>query len=376
MKQIVIVLLIVLNSAINGFGQDNNFILNGVIDRKYNDQQIMLFKFKNDTINSVDTTTVTNGRFSFLGEEYLDDFSMLAIGNYPDTVLSTEVVLEKGVIDVELKADKSIIKGPFLNELYRMYHDITDLFFQKLETHKPTNPSLMGKQGTPYFEWFRQLGYFQVNFKKNNINNIVGKKLFIEELNRTFAEDYAYGFNTDSAFYLIYNAAPDDIKSDPEIVRNIKSLAKNKEENSKRSKMEGKPYIDFKFQTPDGQEKKISDYVGKSEYLYIDFWASWCGPCIAEMPRLKELYEKYKDRGFNILGISLDSSKASWHGGLKRIDVPWDNLSDLEGFDSELTKTYAIMGIPYGLLLDKEGTILAVNLASPILNEVLDQWLK
>ena len=365
--------LIVLSITINISGQDNSFFLNGTINPQYNGQNVTLFTFSNDTINTVDTTTVIDGKFTFQGEEYLEDFSVLSIGSYPDTVIGIELVLEQGVIDVELKSDGSTVLGTFYNKLYSIYKDINNLFIENMREHAPDDFRI--EPGTPYHKWLTQLGYFQVNFKKNNIHNVVGQKLFKDELGKTFGEDFAYG--EDSAFYLIYNAADEKFKSDPQIVSYMEERLKEKEANDMRLKMVGELYTDFELQTPEGKTKKISDYIGKSDYLYIEFWASWCGPCIADMPYLKEIYEKYKDKGLNIIGISLDTRKTEWQRGLERIDVPWDNLSDLKGMhSSELAEAYAVEHLPYALLLDRTGKVVEVNLRGIVLEQYLNYLLK
>jgi thiol-disulfide isomerase/thioredoxin len=128
----------------------------------------------------------------------------------------------------------------------------------------------------------------------------------------------------------------------------------------------------FEFKTPQGEARKLSDYVGKSDYVIIDFWASWCGPCIAEMPFLKKAYEKYKDKGLEIIGISLDNSKPAWEKALKKIDAPWIHLSDLQGSNPKLIEAYHFQSIPHTLILDKTGKIIAVNLRG----KALDNWLK
>ena len=86
---------------------------------------------------------------------------------------------------------------------------------------------------------------------------------------------------------------------------------------------------------------KISDFAGKSKYLYLDFWASWCGPCIAEMPTLKKVYEKYREHGLQVISISSDANEKNWKKAIERIDVPWIHLSDLKGDNSEIKQLYS-----------------------------------
>jgi Peroxiredoxin len=102
---------------------------------------------------------------------------------------------------------------------------------------------------------------------------------------------------------------------------------------------------------------RISDFAGKSKYLYLDFWVSWCSLCIAEMPTLKKVYEIYKGQGLQVISISLDSREGDWKKGIERIDVPWIHLSDLKGDNSEIKQLYNIIGIPHGVLINEKGEI-------------------
>ena len=97
----------------------------------------------------------------------------------------------------------------------------------------------------------------------------------------------------------------------------------------------GSQFKDIALQTPQGATKRLSDYCGKGNYVLVDFWASWCGPCRAEMPNVKKAYEKYHSKGFEIVGVSLDNDKAAWTGAIQRMNLTWPHLSDLKGWQSE-----------------------------------------
>lgn len=131
------------------------------------------------------------------------------------------------------------------------------------------------------------------------------------------------------------------------------------------------PFVDIRMPNPEGKEIALSDYAGKGKYVLIDFWASWCGPCRAEMPNVVEAYKKYKDKGFEIVGVSFDSKKEPWVKALKELDLPWVHMSDLKGWDSEGAKLYAVTGVPCTVLLDKEGKIIARNIRGEELQKKL-----
>jgi len=128
---------------------------------------------------------------------------------------------------------------------------------------------------------------------------------------------------------------------------------------------------DFVQKTPEGEDLKLSDLRGK--VVLVDFWASWCGPCRKENPHVKELYEKYNHRGFEILGVSLDRTKASWERAIKQDGLEWHHVSDLKGWKNEVAKMYSVSSIPHTILLDQEGRIIARKLRAVQLEQVLAQ---
>lgn len=139
-----------------------------------------------------------------------------------------------------------------------------------------------------------------------------------------------------------------------------------------KRQLPGVMFTDLKLSDTEGVEHSLSEYVGKGKYVLIDFWASWCGPCRRSMPAMKQLYEAWKDKGFDIVGLSLDNDKAAWQGAIKRIGLPWRHLSDLQGWNSVAAKTYGVNSIPATLLVGPDGKVIASGLEA---GEV-EGWLK
>lgn len=123
------------------------------------------------------------------------------------------------------------------------------------------------------------------------------------------------------------------------------------------------------YNSPEGEVISLTSLRGK--IVMIDFWASWCRPCRKENPHVKKLYSKYKDKGFDILAVSLDRRKAAWVGAIAQDGLPWHHISDLKGWQSEAAKIYGVNSIPQTVLVDREGKIIARNLRGPALDKKL-----
>jgi|APTNR8051073442_1049403.scaffolds.fasta_scaffold02255_12 peroxiredoxin len=122
---------------------------------------------------------------------------------------------------------------------------------------------------------------------------------------------------------------------------------------------------DFAQATPDGKELRLSELRGK--VVLIDFWASWCGPCRAENPNVVNLYNQYKSKGFEILGVSLDRTKDRWLQAIEQDGLTWLHVSDLQGWGNAVAQLYNVHSIPQTVLLDAEGRIIAKGLRGPAL---------
>jgi thiol-disulfide isomerase/thioredoxin len=138
----------------------------------------------------------------------------------------------------------------------------------------------------------------------------------------------------------------------------------------------GKPFIDLTMNDTEGKAHKLSEWCGKGRYVLVDFWASWCGPCRAEMPNVTACYEKYHDKGLDIVAISFDNNKDAWLQAIKNMKMPWIHLSDLAGWKSIASSTYEIMSIPSNILFDGEGKVVDVDLRGEQLEAKLAQIFK
>lgn len=135
----------------------------------------------------------------------------------------------------------------------------------------------------------------------------------------------------------------------------------------------GSKYTDLAMPNPQGKTIKVSDYVQKNKYTLIDFWASWCGPCRAEMPNVVKAYNLYHKKGFEVVGVSFDNNKAAWVKAIKTLKLPWPHMSDLKGWGCAAAPIYNVKGIPANVLVDQDGTIVGKNLrGEELLNKMAE----
>jgi peroxiredoxin len=137
----------------------------------------------------------------------------------------------------------------------------------------------------------------------------------------------------------------------------------------------GKPAIDFTLNDTNGKPVKFSDHWRKAEYTLIDFWAAWCGPCRRENPNVVAAYNKYKDKGFTVFGVSLDKSKSDWLKAIETDHLTWTHVSDLVYWNSAPAQLYGVRAIPANFLIDKNGIIVAKNIRGEELHKTLEKLL-
>lgn len=140
-----------------------------------------------------------------------------------------------------------------------------------------------------------------------------------------------------------------------------------------RKQMPGVKFTDLEEPDTTGAVRKLGEFVGRGNYVLVDFWASWCGPCRAELPTVKKAYEQYHSKGFDVVGLSFDGDKAAWIGAIDKEKLPWHHLSDLKGWDSLAGKVYGITSIPATLFVGPDGTIVANGLRGEALLDKLKE---
>jgi peroxiredoxin len=151
-------------------------------------------------------------------------------------------------------------------------------------------------------------------------------------------------------------------------------LSKQQQIKAETKSLIGKPAPALALPTADGDTVSVASFKGK--YVLVDFWASWCGPCRHENPNVVKAYNQFKNKNFTVLGVSLDEKKEPWLKAIKDDNLTWTHISDLKFWDSEAVEIYGFDGIPYNVLIDPNGVVIAENLKGAKLITTLEQTLK
>ncbi|MDR0560756.1 MAG: AhpC/TSA family protein [Prevotellaceae bacterium] len=303
---------------------------------------------------TLDSASVNNNSFTFKGNI---DYPTLAFLSAQGVNFRTILCVENANIQLSIDAEdysKSFASGSTLNDLYTSKYlpiiKSVEKKFNDLNTYvqqqggEPDYTEIQEKQN----QILEELSDSLLIFIEKNPGNIVTALALTNVMDKVSVEKIQE----------IFDGLDDHARQD-EIGEYIK---KGIERKLSPEVEVGQKYRDMTMKTPEGNDISISDYAGKGKYVLLDFWASWCGPCRQENPNVVALYEKYKDKGFEIVGISFDENKEQWIKGIADDKITWVQMSDLKGWNSEATVKYRINSIPATILLDSEGTVIDTGL--------------
>ena len=348
----------------------NNYTIEGTVDKMADGAMVLLQKQVNESFVSLDSAYVKNGKFTFRGKQDTAVMALLTMESKEKLpYMPALFILENGTLKVNIDTVSSV-SGTELNDKFHDYMKsrfATDRKMEELSREYVTDYISGTLTDSTFIKLKKQFSDEESNLRmltqeyiQNNTDNVSGIYVFLQN---------SYLFSAEEQSSIIRNAKPFFQKS--HIIQTFSDILERT-----RNIAVGLPYIDLKMQNPEGQSVSLSDYIGKGKYVLIDFWASWCAPCRKQMPALISLYDQFKNKNFEIVGVSFDNNKNEWINYIKDAKLPWPQMSDLNGWESDAVLLYAIQGIPHTVLIDPQGKIVAKDLKGSELVKKLEEVLK
>lgn len=384
MKKSVCLLAAVALSA--ACGRTTGYKITGTVENPaLNGQYVYLYEYALKNASPIDSALVKNGKFTMEGVQNNPE---LCVITFSDQVISPR--------DRNEFASNRML-GPADNDLFTamLVLDNSDITV-KLDTFSyvsgtPENDSLqtlanewniLNRQAAPIAGQMRNynnLGADDRNKLQQWYNDYIKNRV---ERAKSYIDRHANKL-TGAYVFSQYAAFMDDsVKNDvlnrsDSVFRSVPGIDRIQQHLDVMKKVQvGRKFTDFTMENADGKQVKLSDYAGKGKYVLIDFWASWCGPCIKEIPGLVKLYNKYKNKNFEIVGVSFDQDKEAWLKAIIQYNMKWPQLSDMKGWENQAALIYGVSGIPYTVLLNPEGIIVEKGLRGEKLENTLQQLLK
>ena len=351
--------------------QKPGFEIQGTVaDSQADGKQVYLVKYGEEA--PIDSAVVTNGAFTFQGEQATPTLCVLYVGdqemrrvsageNAPYTAIFT---LENARLQAVLNEEAPAVSGTPENDAFKALQDQVKGIRAKAEPLtdqlKSADEAVKEAAMEQYEAIEAEASQALKAYIEANCDKQVAAKVF---------SDARYDLS-DEDQEAILAKANDTFKA----VRGIDKMIEHL--NILKNSAVGKKFIDFEMADAEGKMHKLSEFVGNGKVVLIDFWASWCPPCRADMPNLVAAYKQYKSKGFEIVGISLDSKADAWAKGVQDLGITWTQLSDLQGWKNAGAALYGVNSIPHTILVDKDGTILCKQLHGKEIAAKLEEILK
>lgn len=338
--------------------QNKNYTIKGTVSNAaYEGTKVYMQEMTDNAMVITDTTIVQNGEFIFSGSAentFLRFVTLDETVSY-DQEVRIPVLVEPGKLVITFDSVITVSGTPTNDEFNKMRVEQRVLIgsirkvvdrFNNARLDGTMTAELESEINEEYDNISKQLTDLNYNFVKNNIGNQLGQYVFITSYSM---------FEPIQQKEILY-LADETFKSQ----ENVKRITERLESLDKVGV--GKKFSDFTLKDQEGKTVSLSDYAGQGKYVLVDFWAAWCGPCRQEMPNVVAAYDKYKSKGFEVVGVSFDQDFETWTMGIKELNMTWPQMSDLKYWDSPVIDLYAIIGIPHTILLDKEGVIIEKDL--------------
>lgn len=352
--------------ALAACSEKPGYVITGsVSNNDLNGKYVYLYQapFRNLNEKAIDSTLVENNTFSFQGTTDSVKACVIVVPYGESRPKTINFVLENAPLTATFNESVVSVAGSPENDALTTFNQKVEEL-QKLgkaiaEDLKSEDKAVVEDAKKREASLDQQQSALYKNFVQQNLNNLSGAIVLSQ----------CFYYLDDKDLIEITDNMGEAFKSHPSIER-IQKIAE-----VRKAVAVGKKFTDFEMANAKGETHKLSEYVGNGKVVLIDFWASWCPPCRAEMPSLVKAYKTYKNKGFEIVGISLDSKADAWEKGVKDLNITWTQLSDLKGWKNEGAALYGVNSIPHTILVDKDGTIIAKNLHGQELEDKIKEVL-
>jgi thiol-disulfide isomerase/thioredoxin len=317
--------------------------------------KVYLLKIVDGNPQSIDTANVVGGKFTFKGKMDMPDIRILRLNeqdylapffldNANITVIANKDSLRKTKITGSPTQDVFQI---YVSEMEKQSKEVMALQSKYQNAMSTGNSNEAEKAKIEYQAMIDNNKFYTKNFVKEHPGSVVSAYITLAQL-----ANQVEGAELDS---ITRKFAP-EISTSPYVVK-LKEIIQEQKKTAV-----GVVAPDFTMNDPEGKPVQLSSLRGK--IVMIDFWASWCAPCRQENPKVVKLYQQYHEKGFEIIGVSLDKTKEEWLNAIQDDKLAWIHVSDLQYWQNSAARLYSVNAIPQSFLLDKEGKIIAKILRS------------
>ncbi|HNR07572.1 MAG TPA: TlpA disulfide reductase family protein [Saprospiraceae bacterium] len=330
----------------------------------YPDGTLTIYRVVDEDSSRVDTFPLRDGKFEISLSDHEPRMANLV---FPDGMTAVQFFTEAGTITMKGTREEAAnleVSGTPANELNKEMKAIyagfeqryNDLMEQATKAQQTEDQAALDTLEPLLMKFEGEVSRSHVDFAMKHPNTILSAYLGL-------SASMSPGLDLKP----LYESLSDEVKNTFFGLR-----LKNVVESAAKTAI-GSAAPDFEGISPDGKILRLSSLKGK--HLLVDFWASWCMPCRQENPNVVRVYDNYKNKGFEILGVSLDQEKEKWVDAIAQDGLAWPQVSDLLGWKSKIAAMYGVQGIPQNFLLDHEGRIIAKGLRGQDLENKLKELL-